>query len=50
MTGMDLNPRFARIAPNTMVFSDIGPDMRWVGNENGIVGNNQLESAGHCGI
>jgi alpha-L-fucosidase len=38
-----------RIAPNTMVFSDIGPDMRWVGNENGIVGTtnwNLLDTAG----
>jgi alpha-L-fucosidase len=37
------------IAPNTMVFSDIGPDMRWVGNENGIVGStnwNLLDTAG----
>jgi alpha-L-fucosidase len=38
-----------RIAPNTMVFSDIGPDMRWVGNENGIAGTtnwNLLDTAG----
>jgi alpha-L-fucosidase len=38
-----------RIAPNTMVFSDIGPDMRWVGNENGIAGStnwNLLDTAG----
>ena len=37
------------IAPNTMVFSDIGPDMRWVGNENGIAGKtnwNLLDTAG----
>jgi len=37
------------IAPNTMVFSDIGPDMRWVGNENGIAGFtnwNLLDTAG----
>ncbi len=37
------------IAPNTMVFSDIGPDMRWIGNENGIVGAtnwNLLDTAG----
>ncbi len=26
------------IAPNTVVFSDIGPDIRWVGNENGFAG------------
>ncbi len=38
-----------QIAPNTMVFSDIGPDMRWVGNENGMVGTtnwNLLDTAG----
>ncbi len=26
------------IAPNTVVFSDIGPDIRWVGNEDGFAG------------
>ncbi len=38
-----------KIAPNTAVFSDIGPDIRWVGNENGIAGNpnwNLLDTAG----
>jgi alpha-L-fucosidase len=43
-----------KIAPNTMVFSDIGPDIRWVGNENGIVGKtnwNLLDTAGfHRGL
>ncbi len=37
------------IAPNTPVFSDIGPDIRWVGNENGIAGDpdwNLLDTAG----
>jgi alpha-L-fucosidase len=37
------------IAPNTAVFSDIGPDIRWVGNENGIAGDpnwNLLDTAG----
>src|SRR4051794_25845565 len=37
------------VAPNTAVFSDIGPDIRWVGNENGIAGNpnwNLLDTAG----
>lgn len=37
------------IAPNTVVFSDIGPDARWVGNEKGIVGDpnwNLLDTAG----
>ena len=37
------------IAPNTVVFSDIGPDIRWVGNESGIAGKtnwNLLDTAG----
>lgn len=37
------------IAPNTVVFSDIGPDVRWVGNEKGFVGKtnwNYLDTAG----
>jgi len=37
------------IAPNTLVFSDIGPDIRWTGNENGIAGStnwNLLDTAG----
>ena len=43
-----------RVAPQTPVFSDIGPDMRWVGNENGMVGKTDwalLDTAGfHRGI
>lgn len=37
------------LSPNTVVFSDIGPDLRWVGNENGIAGKtnwNTLDTAG----
>ena len=37
------------IAPNTAVFSDIGPDIRWVGNEKGYAGTtnwNLLDTAG----
>ena len=37
------------IAPHTVVFSDIGPDIRWVGNEQGIAGKtnwNLLDTAG----
>jgi alpha-L-fucosidase len=36
-------------SPKTVVFSDIGPDIRWVGNENGIAGDpnwNFLDTAG----
>jgi alpha-L-fucosidase len=36
-------------SPRTVVFSDIGPDIRWVGNENGIAGTtnwNFLDTAG----
>jgi alpha-L-fucosidase len=37
------------ISPNTVIFSDIGPHIRWVGNENGIAGEtnwNLLDTAG----
>lgn len=37
------------ISPSTIVFSDIGPDVRWVGNESGIAGDpnwNLLDTAG----
>ena len=37
------------VAPNTIVFSDIGPDARWVGNEKGFAGDpnwNLLDTAG----
>lgn len=37
------------LAPNTIVFSDIGPDVRWVGNERGVAGEtnwNYLDTAG----
>ncbi|MEI9958807.1 MAG: alpha-L-fucosidase [Ferruginibacter sp.] len=27
-----------KLSPNTVVFSDIGPDIRWCGNEKGIAG------------
>jgi len=38
-----------QLSPKTVVFSDIGPDIRWVGNENGIAGEtnwNFLDTAG----
>jgi alpha-L-fucosidase len=38
-----------KIAPNTPIFSDIGPDIRWAGNENGVAGStnwNLLDTAG----
>ncbi|MFM9910365.1 MAG: alpha-L-fucosidase [Chitinophagaceae bacterium] len=37
------------VAPGAVVFSDIGPDIRWVGNESGIAGEtnwNLLDTAG----
>lgn len=38
-----------KLSPNTVVFSDIGPHIRWVGNESGIAGKtnwNTLDTAG----
>ena len=38
-----------RLSPNTVVFSDIGPQIRWVGNEKGIAGKtnwNTLDTIG----
>lgn len=38
-----------RISPATVIFSDIGPDIRWVGNEKGIAGKTNwsyLDTAG----
>jgi len=38
-----------RLSPNTVIFSDIGPDIRWCGNEKGFVGEtnwNFLDTAG----
>lgn len=37
-------------SPQTVVFSDIGPDIRWAGNENGMAGKtnwNFLDTAGY---
>ncbi|TMI94686.1 MAG: glycoside hydrolase family 29 (alpha-L-fucosidase) [Bacteroidetes bacterium] len=37
------------ISPNTVIFSDVGPHIRWVGNENGIAGEtnwNLLDTTG----
>ncbi len=28
-----------KLAPNAVIFSDVGPDLRWVGNENGYAGD-----------
>lgn len=38
-----------KISPQTIIFSDIGPDCRWVGNEKGLAGKtnwNYLDTAG----
>ena len=39
-----------QLSPTTVIFSDIGPDIRWVGNESGIAGKtnwNYLDTAGY---
>ena len=38
-----------QLSPNTLIFSDVGPDIRWCGNEKGIVGetnSNLLDTVG----
>ncbi len=38
-----------QLSPNTVVFSDVGPHIRWIGNERGIAGKtnwNYLDTAG----
>ncbi len=38
-----------KLSPNTIIFSDIGPDVRWCGNENGFAGKtnwDNLDTAG----
>lgn len=38
-----------KLSPSTVIFSDIGPDIRWCGNEEGIAGTtnwNTLDTAG----
>lgn len=46
-------PRFEKtvrsLSPSTVIFSDIGPDLRWIGNEQGFAGEtnwNTLDTAG----
>jgi alpha-L-fucosidase len=38
-----------QLSPNTVIFSDVGPDIRWCGNEKGIAGEtnwNLLDTVG----
>lgn len=45
------NSTVYRYSPNAVIFSDVGPGCRWVGNENGYVGEtnwNMLTVDGYC--
>lgn len=51
------NSTVRKLQPNAVIFSDVGPDIRWVGNEQGFAGetnwatiNNQGWFAGKAGI
>lgn len=51
------NSTVRKLQPNAVIFSDVGPDIRWVGNERGFAGetnwatiNNQGWFAGKVGI
>ncbi len=51
------NATVRKLQPNAVIFSDVGPDIRWVGNERGFAGetnwatiNNQGWYAGKAGI
>ncbi len=51
------NATVRKLQPNAVIFSDVGPDIRWVGNERGFAGetnwatiNNQSWYAGKAGI
>ncbi|MES2798128.1 MAG: alpha-L-fucosidase [Bacteroidota bacterium] len=51
------NSTVRKLQPNSVIFSDVGPDIRWVGNERGFAGetnwstiNNQGWYAGKAGI
>jgi alpha-L-fucosidase len=33
-----------KLSPNTVIFSDVGPDIRWCGNENGFAGNSNYNT------
>ena len=49
MIGIGSKRPFAQLSPNTVIFSDVGPDIRWCGNEKGIAGEtnwNLLDTVG----
>jgi alpha-L-fucosidase len=39
-----------KLSPNTIIFSDIGPDARWCGNENGYAGKNNWDNLDTAGF
>lgn len=43
-------PIVRSLQPNAMIFSDVGPDMRWVGNERGMAGETSWSTLTPKGI
>jgi alpha-L-fucosidase len=43
------NATVRKLQPNAVIFSDIGPDIRWVGNENGRAGETNWSSINNEG-